>query len=85
MPIISIRVDDELKKKMDELSYINWSEVIRRKIEEVIEEEERKKKIKKDYKRIAEASLKSYEFFLNYGGKKSEEVVREWRDRNWQL
>ena len=84
MPIISIRVDDELKKKMDELSYINWSEVIRRKIEEVIEEE-RKKKIKKDYKRIAEASLKSYEFFLNYGGKKSEEVVREWRDRNWQL
>ncbi|MFP3260616.1 MAG: VapB-type antitoxin [Sulfolobus sp.] len=85
MPIISINVDDELKKKMDELSYINWSEVIRRKIEEVIEEEERKKKIKKDYKRIAEASLKSYEFFLNYGGKKSEEVVREWRDRNWQL
>ncbi|MEJ2776353.1 VapB-type antitoxin [Sulfolobaceae archaeon RB850M] len=85
MPVISIRVDDELKKKMDELSYINWSEVIRRKIEEVIEEEERKKKIKKDYKRIAEASLKSYEFFLNYGGKKSEEVVREWRDRNWQL
>jgi Arc/MetJ-type ribon-helix-helix transcriptional regulator len=85
MPIISIRVDDELKKKMDELSYINWSEVIRRKIEEVIEEEERKKKIKKDYKRIAEASLKSYEFFLSYGGKKSEEVVREWRDRNWQL
>jgi Arc/MetJ-type ribon-helix-helix transcriptional regulator len=85
MPIISIRVDDELKKKMDELSYINWSEVIRRKIEEVIEEEERKKKIKKDYKRIAEASLKSYEFFLNYGGKESEEVVREWRDRNWGL
>ena len=38
----------------------------------------------KDYKRIAEASLKSYEFFLNYGGKKSEEVIRDWRDRNWQ-
>ncbi|ACP38926.1 hypothetical protein [Saccharolobus islandicus] len=85
MPIISIRIDDELKKKMDELSYINWSEVIRRKIEEVIEEEERKKKRGKDYKRIAEASIKSYEFFLNYGGKKSEEVIREWRDKNWQL
>ncbi|MGC9136415.1 VapB-type antitoxin [Caldivirga sp.] len=85
MPIISIRVDDELKKKMDELSYINWSEVIRRKIEEVIEEEERKRKKEKDYKRIAEASLKSCEFFLNYGGKKSEEVIREWRDKNWQL
>mgnify|MGYP001626165990 CR=1 FL=1 len=28
---------------MDELSYINWSEVIRRKIEEVIEEEEKER------------------------------------------
>ena len=35
MPTISIRIDEKLKKKMDELSYINWSEVIRRKIEEV--------------------------------------------------
>jgi len=70
MPTISIRIDDELKRKMDELSYINWSEVIRRKIEEVIKEEERKKRIKKDYKRISEASVKSYEFFLNYGDKK---------------
>jgi hypothetical protein len=70
MPTISIRKNDELKSKMDELSYINWSEVIRRKIEEVIKEEERKKRIKKDYKRISEASVKSYEFFLNYGDKK---------------
>ncbi|GAA5419471.1 hypothetical protein Stok01_01432 [Sulfurisphaera tokodaii] len=86
MPVISIRIDEKLKKKMDELSYINWSEIIRRKIEEVIEEEEKKKKGKrKDYKRIAEASVKSYEFFLNYGGKSSEEIIREWRDKNWQL
>jgi len=84
MPTISIRIDDELKRKMDELSYINWGEVIRRKIEEVIKEEERKKRIKKDYKRISEASVKSYEFFLNYGGKKSEEIIREWREKNWQ-
>ncbi|BCU69594.1 hypothetical protein [Stygiolobus caldivivus] len=85
MPIISIRVDEKLKQRMDELSYINWSEVIRRKIEEVIEEEEKKrKKGAKDYKKIAEASLRSYEFFLAYGGKKSEETIREWRERNWQ-
>ena len=86
MPTISIRIDEKLKKKMDELSYINWSEVIRRKIEEVVEEEERKRmeKKKKDLKRIADASLRSYEFFLNYGGKRSEETVREWRDKNWQ-
>jgi len=46
MPVISIRIDEKLKRKMDELSYINWSEVIRRKIEEVIEEKERKGKKK---------------------------------------
>ncbi|BFH74076.1 hypothetical protein SJAV_20200 [Sulfurisphaera javensis] len=84
MAIISIRVDDDLKKKMDELSYINWSEVIRSKIKEVIEEEERKKE-KKDYKRIAEASLRSLEFYQIYGGKRSEETIREFRDKNWQL
>ncbi|MFZ8849682.1 MAG: VapB-type antitoxin [Thermoproteota archaeon] len=84
MPTISIRIDEELKKKMTELSHINWSEVIRKKIEEVIEEEMKRKKGGKDYKRILEASVKSYEFFLKYGGKKSEESIREWRDRNWQ-
>jgi metal-responsive CopG/Arc/MetJ family transcriptional regulator len=84
MPTISIRIDEELKKKMEELSHINWSEVIRKKIEEVIEEEMKRKKGGKDYKRILEASVKSYEFFLKYGGKKSEESIREWRDRNWQ-
>ncbi|MCY0882649.1 MAG: hypothetical protein OWQ50_02305 [Acidianus infernus] len=88
MPTISIRIDEKLKRKMDELSYINWSEVIRRKIEEVVEEEERKRreneKKKKDLERIKNASLRSYEFFLNYGGRKSEETIREWRDKNWQ-
>jgi Arc/MetJ-type ribon-helix-helix transcriptional regulator len=84
MPTISIRINEELKKKMEELSHINWSEVIRRKIEEVIEDETKRKKGGKDYKRILEASLKSYEFFLKYGGKKSAECIREWRDRNWR-
>ena len=84
MPTISIRIDEELKKKMEELSHINWSEVIRKKIEEIIEEEMKRKKGGKDYKRILEASLKSYEFILKYGGKKSEESIREWRDRNWR-
>lgn len=79
-------MDEELKKKMDELSYINWSEMIRRKIEETVEEEQRKnRRGSKDYERIRRASVKSYEFYLNYGGKKSEETVREFRDKNWQL
>jgi hypothetical protein len=38
----------------------------------------------KDFKRIKEASNSSYEFFLNYGGKRSEEVIREFRDKNFK-
>ena len=38
----------------------------------------------KDFKKILEASNSSYEFFLNYGGKKSEEVIREFRDKNFK-
>lgn len=44
MPVITVRIDDELKEKMDQLSYINWSEVIRRSIISVIEEENKKRK-----------------------------------------
>jgi hypothetical protein len=38
----------------------------------------------KDFKKILEASNPSYEFFLNYGGERSEETIRERRDKNWQ-
>jgi len=39
MKVISIRVDEEVKKKMDEWSDINWSEVVRRAIETKLETE----------------------------------------------
>jgi len=40
MAIISVRVSDEIKKRMDRLKHINWSEVIRRAIIKTLEEEE---------------------------------------------
>ena len=83
MATITVRVDDELKRKMDELKDVNWSEVIREKIREVIEEEERRRSRKKDFSRIARASLKAEELSSIFGGKNSEETIREWRDRNW--
>ncbi len=83
MATITVRVDDELKRKMDELKDVNWSEVIREKIREVIEEEEKKRK-KKDYFRIARASLRAEELSSLFQGKESEVTIREWRDRNWQ-
>lgn len=86
MAIITVRIDDELKKEMDELSYINWSEVIRQSIIKTIEEERRKRlEKKKDFKRIREASIRAEEISEVIGGGKSEEVIREWRDKNWEL
>jgi len=41
--VVSFRVDKEIKRKMEEYSYINWSEVVRRAILEKIREEERKR------------------------------------------
>lgn len=40
MEVVSFRIPKELKKKMKQLKHINWSKVIREKIEEIIEKEE---------------------------------------------
>lgn len=41
MALISFRVDDSLKRKMDKLSHLNWSEVLRQYAARVVEEEEK--------------------------------------------
>lgn len=38
MPTISVRVDDEMKQRMDELEAVNWSAVLRTHIEQVLNE-----------------------------------------------
>ncbi len=42
MAIISVRISDETKKRMDRLKHINWSEIVRRAIIETLEEEEKR-------------------------------------------
>ena len=39
MTIISVRIDPELKKKMDALKHLNWSEIIRQAIKHRIRDE----------------------------------------------
>ncbi len=39
MTNISVRIDPELKKKMDSLKHLNWSEVIRKAIKSEIQNE----------------------------------------------
>jgi metal-responsive CopG/Arc/MetJ family transcriptional regulator len=40
MTIITVRIDERLKKKMDKMKHINWSEVVRKAISNMIEKEE---------------------------------------------
>lgn len=42
MPTISVRIDTELKKEMDKLKRLNWSEVIRKAIKKEIQNEREK-------------------------------------------
>ena len=42
MPTISVRIDPELKKSMDKLKHLNWSEVLRKSIRAEIQNEMQK-------------------------------------------
>ena len=56
--MISFRVRRELKEKMEELRHINWSEVVRRAIEDTIRREESKLR-NKDRARMKAAALRT--------------------------
>ena len=46
MANISVRIDSDLKKKMDSLKHLNWSEIIRRAIKQEIQNETKNNKAK---------------------------------------
>lgn len=48
MSIVSFRIDKKLKSRMDRLRHINWSELLRKYVESVVEQEEQKLKPKRD-------------------------------------
>jgi len=72
MTVITIRVDEETKAKMDSVD-VNWSEVIRSAIKRRIEEEKRRN--------LAKAVLLNEELRRPTGGEeKAEEIIRRFRD-----
>jgi len=74
MPVISVRVDDELKKKMDKHRYVNWSEIIRTEIAKIIE--------RLESRNLAEALLIN-EKLRRKSTTDTTEVIREWRERRY--
>ncbi len=45
MPLVTLRVDPETKARMDRLEAVNWSEILRERIFEVLEQESRKNRM----------------------------------------
>jgi len=77
--VVSFRIDKELKERMDRLRHINWSEVVRRAIREVVALEEAKLR-RKDVVRLRRAALRSEELSRRVEGWSSVEEIRRWRE-----
>jgi hypothetical protein len=75
MPVVSVRIDDKLKKKMERFPYINWSEIIRRELTEIVE--------KLESRNIAEALLIN-EKVRKKSDRDTTEIIRAWRDSRWK-
>jgi|ECHhosMinimDraft_1075155.scaffolds.fasta_scaffold04661_3 Arc/MetJ-type ribon-helix-helix transcriptional regulator len=71
MPMITVRVDQELKTKMEEHPEVNWSEVIRKAIRDELE-----KVGKRD---VATALLLNEKNRISGQQTESSEEIRRWR------
>ncbi|MEM1582658.1 MAG: VapB-type antitoxin [Candidatus Bathyarchaeia archaeon] len=68
---ITVRIQKNLKERMDKLTHVNWSEIIRRAIEEKVREEE----VKQALMVMDEISSKAKP------EKPTAEIIREFRDK----
>jgi hypothetical protein len=80
MPVITLRVDDQLKRKMEQLRDVNWSEVARKAIEEKISESEPWQPV--DVGLLNEASKDTDALRRNSKGWDSTLEIRRWRGRD---
>ena len=72
MPLITVRVDEQMKRQMDDVS-INWSEAIRTAIANIISEQSGRN-------RVRAAQLADKIRIPAPKGWDSTEVIRAWRD-----
>lgn len=88
MATITVRIPDELKRRMSLFSDVNWSEVVREALIERVELEFQRRKVKA-MEKVREASAvagRIYEALLSTYGKipyNSAELIRQWRDAGW--
>ncbi|MHA1401585.1 MAG: hypothetical protein ACTSQE_14640 [Candidatus Heimdallarchaeaceae archaeon] len=76
MTTISIRVPDDIKKKMKDMKHINWSQALRETILHIIEQEENKN--------IAKALLTNERIRKDAPSDwDSTKIIRNWRDSRY--
>lgn len=75
MALITVRVDEELKKRMSRFKNINWSEIVRKAILDVLKREEERN--------LAIALLLNEKnVIVPDEGFSSVEVIRKWREEH---
>ena len=77
--VVSFRLDRELKRKMDELKHVNWSEVVRAAIRKKVEEELAKMR-GVDRERVKRAHERLAELRRRVEGWSSVTEIRKWRE-----
>ncbi|MFW6109788.1 MAG: hypothetical protein ACOC6N_04990 [archaeon] len=76
--VVSSRVDEETRRKMKQLRYVNWSEVMREAIIKKIDEETRRKI---DPAEVEEAINLMDQVRRSYPGYEGTEEIRKWREK----
>jgi len=79
MSVVSVRIDEHIRRKMKLLSHLNWSEVIRQAIIQKIKEEENRKR-RLDPKMLKEAAEITDKIRKPSPSWSSTEEIRKWRD-----
>lgn len=79
MPVITVRVDEQLKRKMDGLKEVNWSEVMRAAIEEKVRDAGMWRRV--DAARLRQASADTDELRRKIEGWNGAAEIRRWRSR----
>lgn len=78
--MVSFRISRSLKERMERLRHINWSEVVRRAIEEAVRREESKLR-ERDKARMRAAVIRTDKLRRLVPGWSSVEEIRRWRER----
>lgn len=81
MAIFTVRIDEKLKKKMEKLKHINWSEVVRQAISNMIENESINSGRKINFERVMSAAKEQDRLRTKTSGSWSgAEEIRKWRE-----